>query len=176
MDGDSGVDRKRREGAAWREKNREKLRLDAIAYRARQPKSGRKRGAQPKHADRSPEAAARRRCEAVARWRASPRRVSQSWYREQFRVGLGWVLHVEGVAAHQEWFDSLDDEPAPGIELTDLLWSRPLVDHAPRVVGGRSGRAMDGAPQKVQGRTERPPRRVCLRLPRTEPTPPRLAP
>jgi hypothetical protein len=168
MDGDSARDRKRRENAVYRAANRERLRLAAIAYRARQPKSGRKRGGQAKHLDRSPEAEACRRREAVARWKSSPRRVAEAWYREQFKATVSQALHREGVTAHEQWLHSLDDEPLPGIELTCGLWSRPLVDPAPWAVGGSSGRAMDGAPQKVQGRTERPSGRVCLRLPRNQ--------
>jgi hypothetical protein len=85
-------------------------RLKAVEYRAAQPKSGRNRGAQPKYSDRSIEAARRRSVLACRRWRESPVRVAQRWYREQFRVGLWDVVLSEGIAAHDDWLESLDDD------------------------------------------------------------------
>jgi hypothetical protein len=97
-------ERRRRYAAEYRVAHRERLRLAAVAYRA--GVRGRP-GQPPKYPSR--DAAARAKREQDRLYKASPRRVAEAWYREQFRLSAAEVLFSEGVAAHEAWLLSLDD-------------------------------------------------------------------
>ena len=98
--------RRRAYAAKYRAKNRERSRLAAVAYRG----GARGTPGQPRKYP-TPEAAAVAKRELDRLYKSSPKRVSEAWYREQFRVSLSDAVLREGLAAHEAWFDSLDDEP-----------------------------------------------------------------
>jgi hypothetical protein len=110
MPGKPTRQQKQKQNARYREKNRERLRLAAITYRASQPKSGRKRGGQVKHADQSDEGRAVRRRLAVRKYKQSLLRVIERWRWEKFHTPRLRLEYQLGLEAHEAWLDSLDED------------------------------------------------------------------
>lgn len=102
--------------AARRAKNAAWMR----AWRAAHP-TGRSRGGQRKHF--TAEAVAQAHRDAVRRFRASPARVAQSWYREQFRRSSAQIRFEAECDSYAEWCAELDMvEIPPGVDLSAALW------------------------------------------------------
>ena len=47
---------------------------------------------------------------ACRKFRESPRRVAEAWYREQFRQSQAELLVLSAFDAYEAWFESLDED------------------------------------------------------------------
>jgi hypothetical protein len=63
----------------------------------------------------------RLRCVDRAR-KNSPAVVTRKWRHEAMRRCAAEVMAESSCHAYVEWFDALDDEPLPGVDLTHSLW------------------------------------------------------
>jgi hypothetical protein len=59
-------------------------------------------------------------------WRNSAGPVLRAWRFEKQRLYKSDVLFEMAVGEYADWLDAFDDELPPGIELSHLLWGRPL--------------------------------------------------
>jgi hypothetical protein len=55
-------------------------------------------------------------------WDQNPKRVARVWLYESHTRSKAEVLASESLALYSEWFETLDDELPPGIDLTAALW------------------------------------------------------